>query len=542
MKKKEKSSSSLTDIKMDEDLKTSVQLMREEQKKYYDKLENNMSKLSDFYDDIRKETKELHNELVKKLVGMSSDNTIMNFRGSERGEGSSWRAYELSEATDFMLQCAKLRCNQIHQEGNIVKDWGTWCCLSSRINHMFGDRDCDLFCLAMEGTEMKLEPSSPTEWFSYSRSSSTGSLHTLSSSTHNTGEGGRAAHLSRSSSSGHDDEDSDNKSSTVSYKERRREAHTQAEQKRRDAIKKGYDSLQDLVPTCQQTDSSGYKLSKATVLQKSIEYIQFLHQQKKKQEEERNALRKEVVALRIMQTNYEQIVKAHQNQPGQTEMRVSDETKFQVFQSVMDQLFQSFSNISMTNFSELSGNVFSWIEENCKPQGCHVNNPLRAQYVEVFIVAGLSCQQSSESSDVEVFIVAGLSCQQSSESSDVEKLHELVVNILRQLDTQLDVHITPPTIAAQVRYRITCHIPRRISGEGRGRRAIGNGPLNLRSTPRECLLLGATSLAIEVVLLVSHLPDESIRLKPSLGGWVVTPIPLCPVSAVNNKENTSLGN
>lgn len=41
-------------------------------------------------------------------------------------------------------------------------------------------------------------------------------------------------------------------------------------------------------------------------------------------------MRKEVVALSIMQANYEQIVKAHQNQPGQAEMRVSDETKFQV--------------------------------------------------------------------------------------------------------------------------------------------------------------------------------------------------------------------
>lgn len=127
-----------------------------------------------------------------------------------------------------------------------------------------------------------------------------------------------------------EDEDSDNKNSTISYKERRREAHTQAEQKRRDAIKKGYDSLQNLVPTCQHTDSSGYKLSKATVLQKSIDYIQFLLQQKKKQEDERNALRKEVVALRIMQANYEQIVKAHQTQPGHAEMRISDETKFQV--------------------------------------------------------------------------------------------------------------------------------------------------------------------------------------------------------------------
>jgi len=73
-----------------------------------------------------------------------------------------------------------------------------------------------------------------------------------------------------------EDDDSEEKGSPNNYKERRREAHTQAEQKRRDAIKKGYDCLQDLVPTCQQTDSSGYKLSKATVLQKSIDYIQVI--------------------------------------------------------------------------------------------------------------------------------------------------------------------------------------------------------------------------------------------------------------------------
>lgn len=79
---------------------------------------------------------------------------------------------------------------------------------------------------------------------------------------------------------------------------------------------------------CKKYIFVGYKLSKATVLQKSIDYIQYLQQQKKKQEEERNALRKEVVALRIMQTNYEQIVKAQQTQPGNT--RVSDEVKFSV--------------------------------------------------------------------------------------------------------------------------------------------------------------------------------------------------------------------
>ncbi|XP_006156122.1 max-like protein X [Tupaia chinensis] len=55
-----------------------------------------------------------------------------------------------------------------------------------------------------------------------------------------------------------DDEDSDyhQESYKESYKDRRRRAHTQAEQKRRDAIKRGYDDLQTIVPTCQQQDFS----------------------------------------------------------------------------------------------------------------------------------------------------------------------------------------------------------------------------------------------------------------------------------------------
>ena len=143
-----------------------------------------------------------------------------------------------------------------------------------------------------------------------------------------------------------EDEDSDNKNSTVSYKERRREAHTQAEQKRRDAIKRGYDTLQDLVPNCHQTDPSGYKLSKAVVLQKSIDYIIFLQEQKKKQEMERNGLRKEFIALHIMKNNYEQIVKAQDTQPELTETCVSDETKFEVVNNYNTNIF-TFSIIKL---------------------------------------------------------------------------------------------------------------------------------------------------------------------------------------------------
>ncbi|XP_013380190.1 max-like protein X isoform X2 [Lingula anatina] len=217
---------------------------------------------------------------------------------------------------------------------------------------------------SMAEADLKADTQSPTanQRFSYSRSSSIGSLpgisHSSASSAHNT-----------------DDEDSDTQSTSSktasNYKDRRREAHTQAEQKRRDAIKKGYDELQTIVPTCHNAvDAVGtQKLSKAAVLQRSIDYIQYLVQQKKKQEEDLESLRKEVLALKIMKANYEHIVKAHQSTPQHGQNQVPDEVKFQVFQQMMDALFQSFNaSISVANFAELSGCIFSWLEEYCKPQ------------------------------------------------------------------------------------------------------------------------------------------------------------------------------
>ena len=51
---------------------------------------------------------------------------------------------------------------------------------------------------------------------------------------------------------------------------------------------------------------------------------------KKKQEEEVARLKKEAVGMVILKCNYEQIVQAHQNQPGQMSRQVPDELKFQV--------------------------------------------------------------------------------------------------------------------------------------------------------------------------------------------------------------------
>lgn len=168
-----------------------------------------------------------------------------------------------------------------------------------------------------------------------------------------------------------EDDDSDHKSA-VSYKERRREAHTQAEQKRRDAIKHGYESLQHLVPKCHQQDSvSSYKLSKASILQRSIDYIQQLQQQNKDLNDKRESLHKERLALQIMKENYERLVRSNDNgHPGQGRSnQVSEEIKMKIFTALCDQLFNSFNETVHTNdFSELSACIFSWLEENCKPQ------------------------------------------------------------------------------------------------------------------------------------------------------------------------------
>jgi len=196
--------------------------------------------------------------------------------------------------------------------------------------------------------------------FTFSRHSSIGSVNAVScssaSSTHNT-----------------DDEDSDGGAAkqAMTYKDRRREAHTHAEQKRRDAIKKGYDELQAVVPNLQQSEliSGPQKLSKATILSKTIDYVSFLTKEKKKQDEDLDSLRKEVMALKIMKANLEQLVKAHQSSPQTGVNQVSEEAKFNVFKQIMDQLFQSFNaSISVGSFNELSRSVFSWLEEHCKPQ------------------------------------------------------------------------------------------------------------------------------------------------------------------------------
>lgn len=55
-----------------------------------------------------------------------------------------------------------------------------------------------------------------------------------------------------------------------------------------------------------------------------------MHLQKRKQDDEYTALQKEVTALQIIQSSYENMLQHQQQSPGRQETRVSDEMKFQV--------------------------------------------------------------------------------------------------------------------------------------------------------------------------------------------------------------------
>ncbi|XP_046847048.1 max-like protein X [Xenia sp. Carnegie-2017] len=152
---------------------------------------------------------------------------------------------------------------------------------------------------------------------------------------------------------------------------KRRTAHTVAEQKRRDAIKKGYDDLQQIVPTCLGEDSSvSPKLSKAVVLQKTIEYLRSILDEKDQQQQEIDTLKKEVLALKIMKANYEQIASStYTPGMGSTSNAITEEAKFNLFKRIMDAQFVTFNNAAhVTSFSALSASIFKWLEEECKPQ------------------------------------------------------------------------------------------------------------------------------------------------------------------------------
>eukprot|EP00121_Abeoforma_whisleri_P002920 Awhi_evm1s2626 len=91
---------------------------------------------------------------------------------------------------------------------------------------------------------------------------------------------------------------------------RQRQAHTKAEKKRRGNINAGFEELQSMLPSpegeSKMTTNSG-RFSKASILQKAVDYIGYLLKEKSGLLQEVERLRQEIKQLKALILKYKEL-------------------------------------------------------------------------------------------------------------------------------------------------------------------------------------------------------------------------------------------
>ncbi|XP_075710241.1 carbohydrate-responsive element-binding protein isoform X2 [Rhinoderma darwinii] len=158
--------------------------------------------------------------------------------------------------------------------------------------------------------------------------------------------------------------------------ENRRITHISAEQKRRCNIKLGFDTLQNLV-----TNPHGQhnKFSKATILQKTVEYICKLQQERAQLQEESQRLRRQVqelsdtISLCQQQLPASGVPVTHQRFQHMRQMfqnyvqsRTLQNWKFWLFSILIRPLFESFNHmVSTASMTDLRATSMEWLDQHC---------------------------------------------------------------------------------------------------------------------------------------------------------------------------------
>ncbi|XP_046695915.1 carbohydrate-responsive element-binding protein-like isoform X2 [Silurus meridionalis] len=157
----------------------------------------------------------------------------------------------------------------------------------------------------------------------------------------------------------------------------RRITHISAEQKRRFNIKLGFDTLHSLVTTLSSQPS--IKISKATTLQKTAEYISKMQQERAQLHEESQRLRDEILALNSAINMCQQQLPAtgvpitrqrfdHMRERFREYVRTQtlQNWKFWIFSVIMEPLFESYNvMVSTTSLEEMCRTTLSWLDQHC---------------------------------------------------------------------------------------------------------------------------------------------------------------------------------
>ncbi|CAB1353078.1 unnamed protein product [Coregonus sp. 'balchen'] len=159
--------------------------------------------------------------------------------------------------------------------------------------------------------------------------------------------------------------------------ETRRITHISAEQKRRFNIKLGFDTLHSLVTTLSSQPS--IKISKATTLHKTAEYISKMQQERTQLHEEAQRLRDEILLLNSAINVCQQQLPAtgvpitrqrfdHMREKFREYVRAQtlQNWKFWIFSIIIEPLFESYNGmVSTASVEDLCRTTLSWLDQHC---------------------------------------------------------------------------------------------------------------------------------------------------------------------------------
>ncbi|XP_033833683.1 carbohydrate-responsive element-binding protein-like isoform X1 [Periophthalmus magnuspinnatus] len=161
------------------------------------------------------------------------------------------------------------------------------------------------------------------------------------------------------------------------HTESRRITHISAEQKRRFNIRLGFDTLHNLVATLSSQPS--IKISKATTLQKTAEYISKMQQERVQLHEEAQRLREEIQQLNSAINSCQQQLPAtgvpitrqrfdHMRQKFReyVQAQTLQNWKFWIFSIIIEPLFESYNGmVSTASVEDLCRSTLSWLDQHC---------------------------------------------------------------------------------------------------------------------------------------------------------------------------------
>uniref|UniRef100_H3CT04 MLX interacting protein like n=1 Tax=Tetraodon nigroviridis TaxID=99883 RepID=H3CT04_TETNG len=242
--------------------------------------------------------------------------------------------------------------------------------------HPSGSDSASSALLAHSGTALlipKTEKLSPVQLYATDGSSLTVPFlqHPGQTSPPNLSDNVSAPESSHASFSGHA------KMETNKPTETRRITHISAEQKRRFNIKLGFDTLHSLVATLSSQPS--IKISKATTLQKTAEYISKMQQERAQLHEETQRLREEIQLLNAAINACQLQLPAtgvpitrqrfdHMRQKFReyVQAQTLQNWKFWIFSIIIEPLFESYNGmVSTASMEELCRSTLSWLDQHC---------------------------------------------------------------------------------------------------------------------------------------------------------------------------------